>query len=49
MAAVFLTFGIFTIVFAVPCWIMYVLLFLGCLALGSLDDMVFKFHGVGPF
>lgn len=49
VAAVFLTFGIFTIVFAVPCWIMYVLLFLGCLALASLDDMVFKFHGVGPF
>lgn len=38
VAAVFLTMGGFTIFLAVPCWIIYVLMYLGCLALIGLDN-----------
>ena len=37
--AVFLTMAGVTIFLAVPCWIVYVLMFLGCLALVSLDNV----------
>ena len=37
--AVCLTMAGVTIFLAVPCWIVYVLMFLGCLALVSLDNV----------
>lgn len=49
VAAVFFTLAVFTIFLAVPCWIIYVLGYLGCLALVAMDGLVFRFHGAGPF
>ena len=40
--AVFLTIGVITIVAAVPCWIVYVLMYLGCAALVLMDNVFIR-------
>ena len=37
--AVFLTLGVFSIFIAVPCWIIYVLMYLGCAAMVLMDNV----------
>lgn len=40
--AVFLTIGVFTIFAAVPCWIVYALMYLGCAALVLMDNVFIR-------
>ena len=40
--AVFLTVGLITIVAAVPCWIIYALMYLGCAALVLMDNVFIR-------
>ena len=42
IAAVMFTFPLFTIFLAVPCWILYVLGYLGCLALVTMDGLTVR-------
>ncbi len=40
--AVFLTLGVFSIFIAVPCWIIYVLMYLGCAAMVLMDNVLIR-------
>ena len=42
MQLLFLTIGVITIVAAVPCWIVYVLMYLGCAALVLMDNVFIR-------
>lgn len=42
IAAVMFTFPLFTIFLAVPCWILYVLGYLGCLALVTMEGLTVR-------